>query len=90
MRLTPEQQRRIEENRKRALARRAERQTQITDPGPAQNKHTQSGTTGGTAKNNQLFASDRAQPGAPTRQVGIRNVIYLVMLCNKVVLINFS
>lgn len=68
VRLTPEQQRRIEENRKRALARRAERQTQITDPGPAQNKHTQSGTTGGTAKNNQLFASDRAQPGAPTRQ----------------------
>uniref|UniRef100_A0A9J8AIT3 SWI/SNF-related matrix-associated actin-dependent regulator of chromatin subfamily A-like protein 1 n=1 Tax=Cyprinus carpio carpio TaxID=630221 RepID=A0A9J8AIT3_CYPCA len=38
--LTPEQQRRIEENRQRALARRAERQAQVR-PGCAQNKHTQ-------------------------------------------------
>lgn len=75
--LTPEQQRRIEENRQRALARRAERQAQLT-PGSAQNKHTQplsaeSGATGGPAKNSQLFTSDRAHPGAPGRQVGFRN-----------------
>lgn len=72
--LTPEQQRRIEENRKRALARRAERQAQIADPGPAQNKHTQSGTTGGPAKNNQHFASDRGQSGAPTRQTQLIDI----------------
>ncbi|XP_056322061.1 SWI/SNF-related matrix-associated actin-dependent regulator of chromatin subfamily A-like protein 1 [Danio aesculapii] len=64
--LTPEQQRMIEENRKRALARRAERQAQITDPGSSQNKHTQSWTTGGPDKNHQLFASDRGQ--SSTRQ----------------------
>uniref|UniRef100_A0A8C2K0P9 SWI/SNF-related matrix-associated actin-dependent regulator of chromatin subfamily A-like protein 1 n=1 Tax=Cyprinus carpio TaxID=7962 RepID=A0A8C2K0P9_CYPCA len=45
--LTPEQQRRIEENRQRALARRAERQAQVR-PGCA---HTQAHTaTGGPAK----------------------------------------
>ncbi|KAL0185014.1 hypothetical protein M9458_020710, partial [Cirrhinus mrigala] len=60
--LTPEQQRRIEEKRQRALAIRAEKQAQLT-LGSVQNKHT--GTTGGPAKNSQLFASDRAHPGAP-------------------------
>ncbi|KAK7169549.1 hypothetical protein R3I93_005506 [Phoxinus phoxinus] len=63
--LTPEQQRRIEENRKRALARRAEKQAQLT-PGSAQTQHTQPvSAEPGPAKNGQLFASDRAHPGAP-------------------------
>ncbi|XP_067265056.1 SWI/SNF-related matrix-associated actin-dependent regulator of chromatin subfamily A-like protein 1 isoform X2 [Chanodichthys erythropterus] len=60
--LTPEQQRRIEENRQRALARRAERQAQLT-PVSAQNK-----PTGGPAKSSQLFTSDQAHPGAAGRQ----------------------
>ncbi|KAL1267382.1 hypothetical protein QQF64_032745 [Cirrhinus molitorella] len=62
MSLTPEQQRRIEEKRRLALAIRAEKQAQLT-AGSAQNNHT--GTTGGPAKNSQLFASDRVHPGAP-------------------------
>ncbi|KAK9968980.1 hypothetical protein ABG768_027197 [Culter alburnus] len=62
--LTPEQQRRIEENRQRALARRAERQAQLI-PASAQNKPTESG---GPAKNSQLFTSDQAHPGAAGRQ----------------------
>ncbi|XP_073701249.1 thioredoxin domain-containing protein 6 [Garra rufa] len=62
MSLTPEQRRRIEENRQQALARRAQKQAQLT-PGSAQNKHT--GTTGGPAKNSQLFASDQAHLGTP-------------------------
>lgn len=71
--LTPEQQRRIEEQRQRALAIRAEKQAQLT-LGSAQNKQT--GTTGGPAKNSQLFSSDRAHLGAPgqgARQVGTKN-----------------
>jgi len=68
--LTPEQQRRIEENRKRALARRAEKQAQLTS-GSAQTQHTQPiSADPGPAKK---FASDRAHPGAPdhaARQVG--------------------
>lgn len=68
--LTPEQQRRIEENRQRALARRAEKQAQLT-PGSAQNKPQPPSAE--SAKNSQLSASDRAHPGAPAqgaRQVG--------------------
>lgn len=53
--LTPEQQRRIEENRLRALARRAEKQAQNKTQTPSAE----------SAKNSQLFASDRAHPGAP-------------------------
>uniref|UniRef100_A0A671PHV0 SWI/SNF-related matrix-associated actin-dependent regulator of chromatin subfamily A-like protein 1 n=1 Tax=Sinocyclocheilus anshuiensis TaxID=1608454 RepID=A0A671PHV0_9TELE len=53
--LTPEQQRRIENNRQRALARRAERQALLI-PGSAQSEHTHPGTTGGPAKSSHLFA----------------------------------
>uniref|UniRef100_A0A673HLF1 SWI/SNF-related matrix-associated actin-dependent regulator of chromatin subfamily A-like protein 1 n=1 Tax=Sinocyclocheilus rhinocerous TaxID=307959 RepID=A0A673HLF1_9TELE len=52
--LTPEQQRRIENNRQRALARRAERQALLI-PGSAQSKHTQPGTTGGPAKSSHIL-----------------------------------
>uniref|UniRef100_A0A8C2B6A6 SWI/SNF-related matrix-associated actin-dependent regulator of chromatin subfamily A-like protein 1 n=1 Tax=Cyprinus carpio TaxID=7962 RepID=A0A8C2B6A6_CYPCA len=68
--LTPEQQRRIEENRQRALARRAERQAQVR-PGCA---HTQAHTaTGGPAK---CAPGHLVHPGAPgqcTRQLGTRS-----------------
>lgn len=62
--LTPEQQRRIEENRQRALARRAEKQAQLI-PGSAQNKPQPPSAE--SAKNSQLSASDRAHPGAPAQ-----------------------
>uniref|UniRef100_A0A8C2JZR3 SWI/SNF-related matrix-associated actin-dependent regulator of chromatin subfamily A-like protein 1 n=1 Tax=Cyprinus carpio TaxID=7962 RepID=A0A8C2JZR3_CYPCA len=68
--LTPEQQRRIEENRQRALARRAERQAQVR-PGCA---HTQAHTaTGGPAK---CAPGHLVHPGAPgqcTGQLGTRS-----------------
>uniref|UniRef100_A0A8C2Q2K4 SWI/SNF-related matrix-associated actin-dependent regulator of chromatin subfamily A-like protein 1 n=1 Tax=Cyprinus carpio TaxID=7962 RepID=A0A8C2Q2K4_CYPCA len=70
--LTPEQQRRIEENRQRALARRAERQAQVR-PGCA---HTQAHTaTGGPAK---CAPGHLVHPGAPgqcTGQLGTRSFI---------------
>ncbi|XP_016324862.1 SWI/SNF-related matrix-associated actin-dependent regulator of chromatin subfamily A-like protein 1 [Sinocyclocheilus anshuiensis] len=63
--LTPEQQRRIENNRQRALARRAERQALLI-PGSAQSEHTHPGTTGGPAKSSHLFAPGHlVHPGAP-------------------------
>uniref|UniRef100_A0A8C2B7X6 SWI/SNF-related matrix-associated actin-dependent regulator of chromatin subfamily A-like protein 1 n=1 Tax=Cyprinus carpio TaxID=7962 RepID=A0A8C2B7X6_CYPCA len=82
--LTPEQQRRIEENRQRALARRAERQAQVR-PGCA---HTQAHTaTGGPAK---CAPGHLVHPGAPgqcTRQLGTRShspaVSYLIMQISK-------
>uniref|UniRef100_A0A671PET4 SWI/SNF-related matrix-associated actin-dependent regulator of chromatin subfamily A-like protein 1 n=1 Tax=Sinocyclocheilus anshuiensis TaxID=1608454 RepID=A0A671PET4_9TELE len=74
--LTPEQQRRIENNRQRALARRAERQALLI-PGSAQSEHTHPGTTGGPAKSSHLFAPGHlVHPGAPGQgatQVGTRN-----------------
>uniref|UniRef100_A0A8C2K123 SWI/SNF-related matrix-associated actin-dependent regulator of chromatin subfamily A-like protein 1 n=1 Tax=Cyprinus carpio TaxID=7962 RepID=A0A8C2K123_CYPCA len=76
--LTPEQQRRIEENRQRALARRAERQAQVR-PGCA---HTQAHTaTGGPAK---CAPGHLVHPGAPgqcTGQLGTRS--HSVQVKNK-------
>ncbi|RXN16995.1 SWI SNF-related matrix-associated actin-dependent regulator of chromatin subfamily A 1 [Labeo rohita] len=78
--LTPEQQRRIEEQRQRALAIRAEKQAQLT-LGSAQNKQT--GTTGGPAKNSQLFSSDRAHLGAPGQGARQTQLIDIKGPCTK-------
>ncbi|KTG40986.1 hypothetical protein cypCar_00024940, partial [Cyprinus carpio] len=46
--LTPEQQRRIEENRQRALARRAERQAQLSKPTPGEKRPSKLPEAGGS------------------------------------------
>lgn len=71
--LTPEQQRRIEENRQRALAKRAERlaqgNTPLLPPGsapsnPSQPQPVSSVSYSNTAKNQQVFTSDATHPCA--------------------------
>lgn len=83
--LTPEQQRLIEENRRRALARRAERLAQGNTPHlpPGSDPHTppqpqsvSSVSYSNTTKTKQVFTSDRTHPGAAVKdqkQVGTRN-----------------
>uniref|UniRef100_A0A672QVX6 SWI/SNF-related matrix-associated actin-dependent regulator of chromatin subfamily A-like protein 1 n=1 Tax=Sinocyclocheilus grahami TaxID=75366 RepID=A0A672QVX6_SINGR len=83
VKLTPEQQRRIEDNRQRALARRAERRALLI-PGCAQSKHTQPGTTGGPAKSSQLCASGHlVHPGAPGQGAAQTWVIDTKGSCTK-------
>ncbi|XP_052004025.1 SWI/SNF-related matrix-associated actin-dependent regulator of chromatin subfamily A-like protein 1 [Xyrauchen texanus] len=68
--LTPEQQRRIEENRQRALARRAEKLAHVSaQNNPAQSVSGVPCITGGQAKNSQVLASDRAHPGVRQAQL---------------------